>query len=122
MSDGKRVKIKKLVKGRKELDIALFLSSGEFRKDPRNHCVPILDVFSEEGHPMVFMVMPLLIKYDTPPFSSVDEVLDFMRQTLEVIINTLYEPVGYELRTLQGLSFIHEKGVAHRYVQCLYHP
>ena len=30
------------------------------------------------------MVMPYLLELDDPPFSFVDEVLDFIQQTLEV--------------------------------------
>ncbi|KAL5492980.1 hypothetical protein ACEPAI_4428 [Sanghuangporus weigelae] len=40
--------------------------------------------------------MPLLSIFYEPPFSSVDEVIDFMKQMLE------------------GLSFMHENGAAHR--------
>ncbi|KAL5536298.1 hypothetical protein ACEPAF_119 [Sanghuangporus sanghuang] len=45
---------------------------------------------------MEFMVMPLLKSFDYPSFSSVDEVIDFMNQTL------------------RGLSFMHSRGIAHR--------
>ncbi|KAL5513758.1 hypothetical protein ACEPAH_4159 [Sanghuangporus vaninii] len=96
LSDGMRVSIKKLRKGSKELEIARYLDSEELRKDPRNITVPLLDVFREEEDTMEFMVMPLLKSFDDPSFSSVDEVIDFMKQTL------------------QGLSFMHSKGVAHR--------
>ncbi|KAL5530900.1 hypothetical protein ACEPAG_3776 [Sanghuangporus baumii] len=96
LSDGLRVSIKKLRKGSNELEIARYLDSEELRKDPRNITVPILDVFSEEEDTMEFMVVPLLKSFDDPFFNSVDEVIDFMKQTL------------------QGLSFMHGKGVAHR--------
>ncbi|KAL5530908.1 hypothetical protein ACEPAG_3784 [Sanghuangporus baumii] len=95
-SDGKRIKMKKLLKGSKELEIARFFSSEDMSRDPRNHCVPVLDVFSEEGSPLEFMVMPLLTLYQDPPFSTLDEALDFMKQLLE------------------GLVFMHEHGAAHR--------
>ena len=78
--------IKKLQKGTEELNIAKYLVSGELRNDLRNHTVPILDVFSATGEPVEFMVMPLLNMFDAPPFSAVDEVVDFMEQTLEVCI------------------------------------
>ncbi|KAL5513751.1 hypothetical protein ACEPAH_4151 [Sanghuangporus vaninii] len=95
-SDGKRIKMKKLFKGSKELEIVRFFTSEDMSRDPRNHCVSVLDVFSEEGRPFQFMVMPLLTSYQDPPFSTVDEALDFVKQLLE------------------GLVFMHEHGVAHR--------
>ncbi|KAL5530907.1 hypothetical protein ACEPAG_3783 [Sanghuangporus baumii] len=94
--NGRRIKMKKLAKGSKELEIARFLSSAEMLKDPRNRCVPVLDVFSDEDSHLEFMVMPLLSRYSEPPFSTVDEALDFVKQLLE------------------GLVFMHEHGVAHR--------
>ncbi|KAL5536301.1 hypothetical protein ACEPAF_122 [Sanghuangporus sanghuang] len=54
------------------------------------------NVFGEEEDTMEFMVMPLLKAFDDPSFDSVDEVIDFISQTL------------------QGLAFMHAKGVAHR--------
>ena len=82
--DNAQVAIKKLRKGSRELEIARYLDSGELRKDKRNITVPILDVFSEENSTMEFMVMPLLKQFDYPSFSSVDEVIEFMKQTLQV--------------------------------------
>ncbi|KAL5530897.1 hypothetical protein ACEPAG_3773 [Sanghuangporus baumii] len=96
ISDGMKVAIKKLREDSNELAIATFLTSKELSQDPRNHTVPILDVFKKDGFALKFMVMPLLSIFDEPPFSSIDEVIDFMKQTLE------------------GLSFMHENGVAHR--------
>lgn len=64
--------------------IARFLSSEELLKDPRNHTVPILDVFKKDDESLTFMIMPFLNAFDKPMFSSVDEVIDFMRQTLQV--------------------------------------
>ncbi|THH20523.1 hypothetical protein EUX98_g8567 [Antrodiella citrinella] len=44
----------------------------------------------------VLLVMPYLRLFNDPPFEAIDEVVDFVRQTLE------------------GLCFIHSQGVAHR--------
>ena len=84
--DGKQVSIKRVRCKSQEPSIALFLSPTEGEdNDPRNHCVPILDCFTDEALPnLMFLVMPLLRQFDDPPFFAVDEVLDFMRQTLEV--------------------------------------
>lgn len=84
VSDGKRVKMKRLIKGSKELEITRFLTSEEMLGDSRNHCVPVLDVLSAEHSPFEFMVMPLLIQHMRPPLATVDEALDFAKQLLEV--------------------------------------
>lgn len=62
----------------------LFSSSGR-RKDPYNHCVPLLENLIDDCDPKhCFIVMPLLRSFDSPDFESVDEALDFVHQTLEV--------------------------------------
>lgn len=76
--------IKKIFKGSKEVKIARYLSDTTFRENPQNHCVPILDIFSEEDDSLEFIVMPLLMGFTRPPFAFVDEAIDFMKQTLEV--------------------------------------
>lgn len=74
--------IKKLPKGAKEKQIAQYLSSFN---DSINHCVPILDSFPDEKDDKIeFIVMPLLRRFNSPPFHSVDEVVDLIQQTLEV--------------------------------------
>lgn len=84
-------------------------------KDPRNHCVPILDHFPDDKEPYTeFIVMPFLRPFNDPPFCYVDEVIDFVRQSLEVhplqsTLDTVSETV------FKALSFIHGQNVAHRY-------
>jgi hypothetical protein len=51
--------------------------------DPHNHAVPVLDYFTKDDDG--FLVMPLLRKFDDPPFGTVEEVVDFVRQMLQVI-------------------------------------
>ncbi|KAL5513740.1 hypothetical protein ACEPAH_4140 [Sanghuangporus vaninii] len=93
-SDGSYVIIKKVKKGSREKAIALFLSSVD---DPRNHCVPITDSFADNLDERIeFLVMPVLRQFDNPPFRAVNEVIDFLKQTLE------------------GIAFMHSKNVAHR--------
>ncbi|KAL5536309.1 hypothetical protein ACEPAF_130 [Sanghuangporus sanghuang] len=97
ISDGRKVIIKAVRRGSTETSIGTFLSSPDLAKDPRNHCIPILDVIREESVPnLEFLVMPLLRPFNKPPFFRVDEMLDFMKQTLE------------------GLVFMHSVGVTHR--------
>ena len=85
ISDGKAVFIKKIASGYPEEKLASHLSSTELRSDPRNHCVPILDLIpAPNGEPMTYVVMPLLRYIDKPPFETVDEVLECGEQLLEV--------------------------------------
>ncbi|KAL5530909.1 hypothetical protein ACEPAG_3785 [Sanghuangporus baumii] len=94
--DGTKVGIKRIARQCDELSILEYLTSEEMLRDTRNNSVPLLDVISEDADPYAFIVMPLLINFTFLPYTSVDEVVDFMRQVLE------------------GLSFLHEKNVAHR--------
>ncbi|KAL5530913.1 hypothetical protein ACEPAG_3789 [Sanghuangporus baumii] len=92
--DGSCVMIKKISKGSNEKSIAVFLSSI---KDEKNHCVPIVDTFPDDTDDDIeYIVMPLLRAFNSPPFTIVNEVVDFFRQTLE------------------GIAFLHSLNVAHR--------
>jgi len=80
-----------------EIDIGLFFSSDPLSSDPRNHCVPFLEVLPcPDDDDIVVVVMPFLRKFDSPDFDTVGEVVEFIRQMIE------------------GLQFIHEHNVAHR--------
>ena len=79
------VYIKRVPTQSEELKIALMLSSESLSKDPKNHCVPVIDHFQDEhDSDMSFMVMPFLLSIDRPPFETVDNVVDFADQILEV--------------------------------------
>ncbi|KII93067.1 hypothetical protein PLICRDRAFT_378476 [Plicaturopsis crispa FD-325 SS-3] len=94
--DGLGVAIKRIESGPNEVEIAKFLSSPALRDHPSNHCVPILDVFSDPIQPgRTYIVMPNLRPFDLPKFMYFDEVVDFVSQTL------------------QGILFMHENNVAH---------
>ncbi|KAI0723537.1 hypothetical protein C8Q76DRAFT_794463 [Earliella scabrosa] len=104
-SDGRLILLKKVASGSQEIRIASYFSTGDLRKDPRNHCVPILDVFVDSQDPAIsFIVMPFLRPIDQPEFDTVGSILTCVEQLLEV--NPL------------GLVFMHEHGVAHR--DCAY--
>ena len=61
------------------------LSTPERLADPHNHAAPILDYFEDDGETQdAFVVMPLLRYFDDPPFTTVNEPIDFVRQILEV--------------------------------------
>lgn len=68
-----------------EVDIGKYLSTPELRSDPRNHSVPLFDVFDDPADPnSVILVIPLLRRLGDPLPESIGEVLDFIDQTLEV--------------------------------------
>jgi hypothetical protein len=58
-------------------------------REKGNPCVPIAHHFSlvwerTARPPSDFIVMPLLSRFDDPPFYNVNEVIDFVHQALEV--------------------------------------
>jgi hypothetical protein len=60
-------------------------SSEPLRSDPRNHCVPVLDLIQDdEDSDVSYMIMPLLRPMDDPPFEFVEEMVDYTDQILEV--------------------------------------
>ncbi|KAJ7092074.1 kinase-like domain-containing protein [Mycena belliarum] len=80
-----------------ELEIGLFFSSEPLVKDPRNHCVPILEVLEvPDDDDCIMIVMPLLRKFALPRFDTFGEAIDFFKQIFE------------------GLKFMHDHNVAHR--------
>ncbi|KAL5492792.1 hypothetical protein ACEPAI_4240 [Sanghuangporus weigelae] len=98
LKDGKIVAVKRIPPYTLEADIACMLSTHERLRDRMNHCVPIYDCFLDTRNARggFFIVMHLLRAFNEPPFAYVDEVVDFVRQTLE------------------GLVYIHGHDVAHR--------
>lgn len=68
-----------------EVKLAALLYNESTRTDPRNHCVPILDVFPDEVDPdFSYVVMPHLRLANDPPFQFVEEVVEFVDQILDV--------------------------------------
>ncbi|KAI0320057.1 kinase-like domain-containing protein [Amylostereum chailletii] len=99
MSDGSFVLLKHTYMGehRDEVEITKFFSSEPIKTDPRNHCVPLLDVFPFPHHPDDFiLVLPLLKEFDGPRFETFGEAMSAFTQLFE------------------GLQFMHEHNVAHR--------
>ncbi|RPD57480.1 hypothetical protein L227DRAFT_530051 [Lentinus tigrinus ALCF2SS1-6] len=98
-SDGSIVVLKEIRKSVHpfEIEIGRYFSTPPVSSDARNHCCPILDVLQDPGDPDIeFVVMPLLRLFNDPPFVTVGEVMEFLRQAFE------------------GLQFMHEHHVAHR--------
>ena len=84
--DGKHVMLKRVLpeKGPYELQIAQFFSSPEFSRDPRNHCVPLLDVIETPNAGQKLMVMPFLRPFNNPRFQTFGEFVAFFTQICEV--------------------------------------
>lgn len=88
ISDGMKVMIKRTSPLTSETAVLRFLNSPSLKADPSNHCVPIFDVFPDTSDSnIVFVVMPLLREFYEPPFGTVMEAIEFMKQTLMVSIN-----------------------------------
>ena len=93
VSDGKLVLFKKVKSASEEIKIASFFSSDKLRKDPRNHCVPVLDIIRDREDPATsFLVMPFLRWVDDPQFDTVGSILDCVHQLLEVSGTVLLTP------------------------------
>ena len=77
--------IKRVHRNDEESRIAQMLSTEELRADPKNHCIPIIEVIDDpDDDSLSYMVMPLLRVADSPPFQYVKEIMDFVDQILEV--------------------------------------
>ena len=81
-SDDFRVTIKFTNSDTEELHIARYLTELH---SSRNHSVPVFDIMADPYEPqMSLMVMPYLRPFNDPDFGTVDEVMEFIRQSLEV--------------------------------------
>lgn len=85
VSDGKLVFLKLIPKSSPEIEIGRLLASPSLQADPRNHCVPILDILDdpilEDG---AILVLPLLRQIDRPPPTTIQEFIALIDQTLGV--------------------------------------
>lgn len=114
--DGKHVMLKKIYpdEGPHELVITQLFSSRELVRDPRNHCVPLLDIIEIPQNGQKLMVMPLLRPFNDPHFQTFGEFVAFFTQICEV--RSLHTHRHESILTLdQGLQFMHEQNIAHRY-------
>ena len=90
-----------------EREIAQFFSSGDIAHDPRNHCIPILEVLEPpDDSEIIILVMPLLRPFYEPPFYTVGEVVDFLTQIFEVsILHTVGVSFESRISRLSGVPF-----------------
>ena len=94
IADGKQVILKKVLpeEGPYELSITQLFTSPELKGDPKNHCIPLLDVVdlsqtSPDGRKL--MVMPFLRPFKNPRFQTYGEFVAFFIQITEVGPSTL---------------------------------
>jgi hypothetical protein len=94
IGDGRQVMLKKVLpeEGPHELLIAQLFSSPGLRGDPKNHCVPLLDLVdlsktSPDGRKL--MVIPFLRPFKNPRFQTYGEFVAFFMQISEVGPSTL---------------------------------
>ena len=70
----------------RERKIIEHLSSPSLKADPRNHTVELLDVLRLPLSGQSTLVMPLLRRFNDPPFETVGEAVEFFRQIFEVCV------------------------------------
>ncbi|KAH6899459.1 other/AgaK1 protein kinase [Coprinopsis sp. MPI-PUGE-AT-0042] len=99
VSTGRHVVLKRTSKTQHpdEIRILQYFSREDLAGDSRNHCPPIIATLAPPDDPDIeIYVIPILRQYDDPPFDTIGEAIDFLRQILE------------------GFVFLHEHRVAHR--------
>jgi hypothetical protein len=86
--DGKQVMLKSVPARRgaqQELELARRFSSPDLRREPRNHCVPLLETLElPDTLDQKLMVMPFLRPFDKPNFRTYGEFVAFFTQICEV--------------------------------------
>ncbi|TRM61100.1 kinase-like domain-containing protein [Schizophyllum amplum] len=98
-SDGQPVIFKRInvMQFPDEVEVTSMLSSPHLAADPRNRCVPCLEVLRVPNEDnLSIIVLPLLRDYADPRFDTVGEVVDCLGQILECV------------------QFLHDHHIAHR--------
>lgn len=122
IAGGSRVALKRIKKSSNpnEKDILHYFGTGFLASDSRNHCVPVLDtLYPPNDKNWVIIVMPLLRDYDSPRFDTVGEVVECFRQLFEVCrrhCESFLTCLTIWMNEFQGLQFMHQHRVAHRYL------
>lgn len=93
-----------------EAYVLAYLNSEEVRQDPWNPAPRVL--YAAERGDETIVCMERLFEYDQPPFQTVGNVIEFIRQTLEVCPSALFFLLYVKDRPkLQGLAFLHENRI-----------
>ena len=116
ISDGRYVMLKMLPEdeGPWELQLNRLFTSEPLASNPRNHCAPLLDVIQLPNDPPI-MVHSQLRLYNDPPFHTYGEFVAFFGQLCEVC-RQFSQLVSLPCSIVQGVQFMHENHVAHRYL------
>ncbi|KAH6890066.1 other/AgaK1 protein kinase [Coprinopsis sp. MPI-PUGE-AT-0042] len=88
VSDDRHVVLKRVSKSEspEEVKILRYFSQDDVAADPKNHCIPLLDVLAPpDDEENEIVVLPLLRLYDDPPFDTVGEALAFSEKCLKVL-------------------------------------
>ncbi len=117
--DGRPVLLKKVlpVDRPHELSIHQLFSSEELSNHPNNHCVPLLDVIELPANfgTQKLMVFPLLRPFNQPRIQTFGEFVAFFTQICEARQNLFTCSFIVLILFAQGIRFMHERSVAHRY-------
>jgi hypothetical protein len=84
--DRKQVMLKRVPAGQhQELEIAQLVSSPQLQRDPRNHCVPLLECLKlANALDQKLIVMPYLRPFNSPRFQTFGEFIAFFTQISDV--------------------------------------
>jgi hypothetical protein len=118
ISDGKPVMLKMLPEeeGPYELETNKLFSTEPLVSNPKNHCVHLLDVI-ELPNTSPIIVQPLLRPFYNPKLQTYGEFVTFFAQICEVSLTCSRYVILFP--SSQGIQFMHENKVAHRYVLSL---
>ncbi len=76
-----------------EAEIHKFLSTEPLASHPRNHCGRLIDVLHPPDDPDVtLLVMPLYRSFNNPPFHTVGEIIECLKQYFEVTFKIFCTP------------------------------
>lgn len=85
--DGSCVMLKRVRVSDHPMEVELTKYLGEL-KDEKNHSAELIDVLTvPEDHTMCILVFPLLRRFDDPEFDAVIELVEFLRQIIEVLLS-----------------------------------
>lgn len=87
VSDNSYVSLKMVKKSEHphEVEIGQYFMSEKLSSDPKNYCVPFLDVMSvPDENDIQIIVMPLLLPFTKIRFDTFGEVVECLRQLFEV--------------------------------------
>ncbi|KAI0035083.1 kinase-like domain-containing protein [Vararia minispora EC-137] len=96
VSDGKRIIVKAVCLRSREAEIMRCLSTAPLRNDPRNHCIPVVDIIPVPSHNITLIVME--------EWSS--ELIPDAPCCLHLFLNALQSCITH-------MVFMHEHHIAH---------